>query len=238
MRIVFCDDDVDVMEKLEKYLRSFFNENHMKQPEYYAYTNGEDLLKAEGRVDIAFLDVEMPGLSGITIGKKLKERYPYAKIFILTSYSDYLDEAMKFHVFRYLSKPLERNRLYRNMKDALYQINMDTKPVLIETTAEAVTKYADEVIMVEGDKHKVWVYTVDNIYESIQPMKYWETLLDIGSFYRIHRSYIINMKFVRSFDTATVKMKSSNDKDYIAYLARRRYVDFKNAYIRYLEAMK
>lgn len=238
MRIVFCDDDVSVMYKLEKYLRAYFTENKLKQPEYEAFTNGEELLRSDKRPDIAFLDVEMPGIDGITVGARLKERFPYVKVIMLTSFSDYLDEAMKFHVFRYLSKPLEKSRLYRNMKDALYQISVDTKPVLIETVDESVTRFADEVIMVEADKHKVMVYTVDKIYESIQPMKHWETLLEIGSFYNVHRSYIVNMKFVRSFDTATIKMDSVSGVDYRAYMARRKYVGFKSAYIRYLEAMK
>lgn len=239
MRIVFCDDDESVMLKLERYLRTFFSESGLKQPEYAAYLCGEDLLESTERVDIAFLDVEMPGYSGIKVGAKLKQRYPYAKVFILTSYPDYLDEAMKFHVFRYLSKPLDKNRLYRNMKEALFQISIDTKPILIETVNDCVTRYADEVIMVEANKHKVRIHTVDQVYESIQPMKYWEnTLLEIGSFFQTHRSYIVNMKFVRSFDEAMIRLKLPSNPDFSAYLARRRYVAFKNTYIRYLEAIK
>ena len=48
----------------------------------------------------------------------LKERNKNIIIFVVTSYSEYLDEAMRFHVFRYLSKPLEKQRLFRNLKDA------------------------------------------------------------------------------------------------------------------------
>ena len=238
MRIVLCDDDKDVLNLLKKYLQEYFSSGRLAQPAYSEYMSGEELLNSDGRVDIAFLDVEMPGITGITVGKRLKEKYPYAKIFILTSYSDYLDEAMRFHVFRYLSKPLEKGRLYRNMKEALYQISIDTKPILIETANESVTRYADEVIMVESNKHIVKVFTVDQVYESTQPMKYWETFLDVGSFYKIHRSYIVNMKFVRSFDSAMVKMCGADGQIHWAYMARRRYVDFKHAYIRYLEAMK
>ncbi len=238
MRIVLCDDDKDVLNLLKKYLQEYFSSGRLAQPAYSEYMSGEELLNSDGRVDIAFLDVEMPGITGITVGKRLKEKYPYAKIFILTSYSDYLDEAMKFRVFRYLSKPLEKGRLYRNMKEALYQISIDTKPILIETANESVTRYADEVIMVESNMHIVKVFTVDQVYESTQPMKYWETFLDVGSFYKIHRSYIVNMKFVRSFDSAMVKMCGADGQIHWAYMARRRYVDFKHAYIRYLEAMK
>lgn len=238
MRIVLCDDDIAIMTKLERYLREFFTENKMKQPEYEAFTSGEELLSSEKRVDIAFLDVEMPGMDGITVGSRLKGRFPYAKIIILTSFPDYLDEAMKFHVFRYLSKPIDKNRLFKNMEDALNQIRVDTKPIFIETNDQSVTRYADEVIMVEAERHKVKVYTVDQVYHSIQPMKYWETLLDLGSFFQTHRSYIVNMKFVRSFDNATIVMNMAGNPDFRAYLARRRYVDFKNAYMRFLGVMK
>ena len=58
MRIVFCDDDISVMEKLEKYLRTFFADNGMAQPTYDAFTSGEELLSSEGRVDIAFLEAK------------------------------------------------------------------------------------------------------------------------------------------------------------------------------------
>lgn len=117
---------------------NFFADNGMAKPQYDTYISGEELLNSDGRVDIAFLDVEMPGITGITVGKRLKEKYPYAKIFILTSYSDYLDEAMRFHVFRYLSKPVDKKRLFRNMKDALYQLSIDTREVSIETKEQTV----------------------------------------------------------------------------------------------------
>lgn len=108
MRIVMCDDDIAMLEKLTKCLRQFFSENGLSQPKYATYTNGEELLEKERNMDIAFLDVEMPGLSGIHVGAKLQKVNRYAKIFILTSYPDYLDEAMRFRVFCYLSKPLEK----------------------------------------------------------------------------------------------------------------------------------
>ena len=61
----------------------------------------------------------MPGMNGIYVGNELKKSNPAVIIFIVTSYSEYLDEAMRFHVFRYLSKPLEQQRFFRNMQDAV-----------------------------------------------------------------------------------------------------------------------
>ena len=70
MRIVLCDDDKDVLNLLEKYLQEYFSSCRLAQPVYSEYMSGEELLRTESRggmekVDIAFLDVEMLGLSGI-----------------------------------------------------------------------------------------------------------------------------------------------------------------------------
>lgn len=235
MRIVMCDDDVSVMEKLIKYLREYFSSNHLPQPEYAAYTSGEALLEKEEAFDIAFLDVEMPGISGIHVGAKLQKRNRYAKIFILTSYLDYLDEAMKFHVFRYLSKPLDKNRLFRNMKEALYQISIDTRPVLIETKKETFTRTAEDIVMVESLSRQVLVHAIDQDYTSIQPMKHWYLLTKIGCFYQTHRSYVINMKYVTAFTNNSITLTIPSKGKISAYLTRRRYQEFKKAYMFYLE---
>lgn len=243
MRIVLCDDDERILVQLRSWLQEYFEENGLCQPEYVAYTDGDELLAREdraeaGRVDIAFLDVEMPGTSGIHVGARLQNRNPYLKIFIVTCYADYLDEAMKFHVFRYLSKPLDRARLFRNMRDALHQLNMDTRPILIETDGETVTRYADEIVMVEAMGRKVTVHAVDRRYESVQRMGEWEKLLDIGCFVQTHRSFIINMKYVSSFSDNLISLTAPDGAAYSAYVARRRYRNFKDAYMLYVGTMR
>ncbi len=243
LRLLFCDDDPAVPAQLEAALREYFDGRSLPQPEYISYTSAGAMLSelcrfGAPRPDIAFLDVEMPGISGIEAGARLQAVYPYIKIFILTSHADYLDDAMRFHVFRYLSKPLEKSRLFRNMDDALYQLTVDTRPVLIETAGKSVTRCAQEIIMAEAQGRRVIIHTLDGSYESTQGMKYWESLLDIGSFYRPHRSYIINMKYVRSFSSTLITLNTPNGVQYTAYLARRRCQEFKNAYMLYVEASR
>lgn len=241
MRILFCDDDPNIPTQLEDCLREYFIQRSLPQPEYASYLDGAALLtdcQFAPHPDIAFLDVEMPGVSGIRVGAELQEKYPYMKIFILTSYADYLDDAMRFHVFRYLSKPLDKARLFRNMDDALYQLSVDTCPVLIERQGTTLTCHAHEIILVETHGRQVLVHTTGGSHETTQPMKRWECLLDIGSFYRVHRAYIVNMRYVRSFTAAAVALEAPDGSPYTAYLSRRRYQDFKNAYLLYMEASK
>lgn len=237
MRIVFCDDDPRVLAQLEGILQEFFQKSPLCRPDYASYTTGEELLEREGKVDIAFLDVEMPGLSGIHTGVQLQKRNPHIKIFIVTSYGDYLDEAMRFQVFRYLSKPLDKKRIFRNMKDALYQLDVETKPVAIETAEGVTTRYADEIVMVESARKGSVIHTTDTVYQSVRPMKYWEKLLEIGGFYQTHRSYIVNMKYVHAFSGGVIDLSVPQGEERVAYLSRRRYRDFKKTYMFYVEAM-
>lgn len=238
MRILLCDDDPAVLQQMERLLRKFFQQIGAKPPEIALYTDGEKLIQSRDTGEIAFLDVEMPGLSGIYTGERLKKANPRIKIFILTSYMDYLDEAMKFHVFRYLSKPVDEKRLFRNMKEALYQIEMETEPVPIETKDGIIVRQAEEIVYIETDRRKTNIITVDQVYETVHPMRDWDDLLQIGCFFQTHRSFIVNMRYVTSFTKDTVTLAGPDGQAYTAYLTKRNYSSFKNAFYLYLESTR
>lgn len=237
MRILFCDDNLEILNQLQKYVSEFFKELGGKQPEYAAYLNGDSLLRNEQFADIAFLDVEMPGRSGIHVGAKLKESNPRIKIFIVTSFPDYLDEAMRFQVFRYLSKPIDKNRLFRNLKDALYQYNIDSQKISINTSSGLVVLPSDEIVCFESDQCKVLIYTTDGIIQTTDNIEYWRKTLSLPCFFSTYRSYIVNMRFVFKINKDSVELKYG-DMSKTAYLARRKYTEFKDTYLLYLESMR
>lgn len=240
MRVLACDDDKAVLSVLKEYLLEFFGSDSSALPELHFYSDSKLLLEAEEQAppaDIAFLDVEMPGITGIDLGARLMAQNPHIKIFIVTSYPDYLDDAMRFHVFRYLSKPLNKDRLFRNLRDALYQLSVDTRPVLIETGEESVTLRADEIVLVESQGRKSCIQAVDRRYPSVQTMRFWEQTLT-GGFFQPHRSFLINMKYVRRFSSDLITLAAPDGREYTAYLTRRRYKEFKNTYLLYVEAMR
>ncbi|MCI8748424.1 MAG: response regulator, partial [Lachnospiraceae bacterium] len=86
MRILICDDDIYISSILQQYIQEFFSKNKLASPEILRYENGEALLSDTGEKDIVFLDIEMPGLSGIHTGRKLKQSNRNVIIFIITSY--------------------------------------------------------------------------------------------------------------------------------------------------------
>ena len=237
MRILFCDDNPEITATLRSYVGDFFRNIGGLEPEYAAYDSGDRLLKNEQKADIAFLDVEMPGLSGIHVGAKLKEYNPQIKIFIVTSHPDYLDEAMRFHVFRYLSKPIDKSRLFRNLKDAIYQYSMETREYPIVTESGLVVKRAEEIVCVETQQRKCIVHTTDGIYISHETMEYWKKTLSIPCFHSPHKSYIINMRYVSEIRKDTILLHYKG-KEKEAYLARRKFTEFKDTYLLYLESVQ
>ena len=185
--------------------------------------------------DLVFLDIEMPGMNGIYIGNELKKANKNVIIFVVTSYSEYLDDAMRFHVFRYLSKPLDRSRFLRNMKDALTYYNSITVKIPVETRQGLYSFPASQIIAIEAQSRKVIVHTVQQDFDSIYTMDYWLNLLPKNSFFQTHRSFIINLDHVVDFDHFTIHL---SNPQLTAYLTRRKYSSFKNAYLLYLESMR
>jgi len=235
MRILICDDDALVVEQLKGYIKLFFEKISVKCPEISCFSDGESLLADNGDKDILFLDIEMPGINGIYVGNELKKANDRIITFIVTSYPEYLDEAMRFHVFRYLSKPLDKQRFFRNMKDAVDLYNTITVKVPVETRQGIHTLLASSIIMIEAQGRKVTVHTILQDFESVHNMEYWLKLLPQNCFFQTHRSFIVNFEHISDFDHTLVHLA---DNQFRAYLTKRKYSAFKDAYLLYLETTR
>lgn len=235
MKIFICDDDVSIQEQLKSLLMTYFKKNNFPQPEIKTFNSGDDLLMSKEYPDILFLDIEMSGVNGICVGNNLHKQNSNIIIIVITSYSEYLDDAMRFNVFRYLSKPIDKVRLYNNLNDAIAKYNSLNSTIEIKCDDEFYTISTNDIIMIETDKRKSLIHTTTRNYVSTHNMKHWETVLNTGSFYRCHRCYIINMKYVYKHNSSMISLY--NDKN-IAYITTRKYPEFKSKYLMYLECNK
>lgn len=235
MRILICDDDTNIIQQLQNYIIEYFGNVNLKVPEIIAFEQGEALLAAATADDIIFLDIELPDKSGIYVGRELKNRYKDLIIFIITSYTEYLDDAMRFSIFRYILKPIDKKRLFRNMKDALFLYNSTNIKVPVNTKEAVYTVNVSDIIYVEAQGRTVTVYTTDETYISLNNMAYWADTLNMPCFFQSHRSYIVNMKYVSKFNHFLIYLC---DNQYTAYLTKRKYTQFKDHYFLYLESTR
>lgn len=235
MRIAICDDDALMREQIQKHIKAYFEKTCAKCPEIICFSDGEALLSDKREKDILFLDIEMPGVNGIYVGNELKRANKNIIIFVVTSYSEYLDDAMRFQVFRYLSKPLEPHRFFRNMKDAMNLYHTITVRIPIETKQGVHTLPACSIIAIEAFGRKVIVHSTIRDFESVHNMQYWLELLPKNYFFQTHRSFIVNFEHVMDFDHTLVHMAGGL---FSAYLTKRKYSAFKEAYLLYLESSR
>lgn len=231
MKVILCDDELKYSEQLKEYITEYHRKTKTTIPEMDIYTSGEDIIGHRITGDIAFIDVELDGISGIHVAEFLQKQNEYMIIFIVTSFQEYLDEAMKIRVFRYLTKPVDKNRFFRNYKDALTSYLTLSVSLPIETK-EGVELIAErDIIMVEASDRKIYVHTIQGSYISIHNMNHWREILNKSSFFQSHRSYIVNFHHVKRFDHFMIYMQ---EPEFRAYLTKRKYTEFKRAFFSYI----
>ena len=233
MTIAIVYDELETRQYMQGLVTQYLAETG-RMAQLVFYPDGASFLVGCEHPDIVLMDIEMPGMNGIYVGNELKKSNPAVIIFIVTSYSEYLDEAMRFHVFRYLSKPLEQQRFFRNMQDAVNLYHTSTLLIPVETKNGVHAISATDIIVVEATERKVMVYTVQKSYESVRNMAYWLDTLPKSCFFQTHRSFIINLGHITDFDHTLIHLTNQ----LTAYLTRRKYRTFKDAYLLYLESMR
>lgn len=231
MRILICDDDHNIIEELKEYLNEYFAQTDSIMPEIAAFSDGNSLLADSGANDLVFLDIEMPGLNGISVGNALKKKYPHVFIFITTYHEQYLDDAMDVPVFRYLLKPLDKKRLFRNLDAVMHAYCDLVFPVAIDTGTSVVTLSAADIIFIETQAKATLVHTVSGTYSTKASLVSWMNTLSSNSFFQTHKGYLVNMRHIKSFEKNLISFHSCEEQ---AYLSRRKCKEFKKRYFFYI----
>lgn len=236
MNIFICDDDNLVCEQIKTLCESYYIEHKLKRPDIYIFHSGEDILASDIKPDIVYLDIQMSGIDGIAVGNSLVKSYPAAIIIIITSFPEYLDEAMRFHVFRYISKPVESKRFMRNLEDAISEFNSIGGRIIVKCKGKTYVLSAKDIIMVEVNPHcrNLTIHTVSDTYTTTQTLASIKSMLPSGSFYQSHRCYIVNMNYIMSYNNSRIYMENHLYAD----IALRKYNDFFNTYSAFLTTLR
>jgi two-component system, LytTR family, response regulator LytT len=160
-------------------------------------------------VDILFLDIQMPVLSGTNLLKTLQ--YPPATIFT-TAYSEYAIEAFDLNAVDYLLKPFSFERFLQSVNKAKAFLNRKEGPSVFEPTQsekEFLTMKVDgkiekiiikDIVYIEGLKEYIKIVTPTRNYVTLESMKNMEETLAPHDFVRAHKSYIVSKKRVQSLE--------------------------------------
>lgn len=232
MRIAICDDNKDFACNLKESVENILNQLGESNYSIDIFHSGDDLLSDSTTKDLVFLDIEMPGKNGIYVGNVLKKEHPRVIVIIITSFSEYIDDAMRFDVFRYISKPINMQRLFRNIKDAIELYKNTNYYVAIEADGELFKILSDEIIMLESIGHKVKIITEKGIFNVNDSLLNWREKLNIPSFFLSHKSFLVNIKYVDRIKDGIIFLKNGK---YQAYLSRRKNIEMRKKLLLYVE---
>jgi DNA-binding LytR/AlgR family response regulator len=161
-----------------------------------AASAGEALALARDlRHDVVFLDVEMPGLSGVEAAPLVRDRREPPAVVFVTAHEHYAIDAFAVEAFDYLLKPVDPDRLARVVERLRERTIEDVQPVeKIAVVAGGGTELLDfdQVHYVQADGDYSRVHTYDRSYLSTASLGELEEKLG-ARFARIHRSYIVNL---------------------------------------------
>lgn len=139
MRIAICDDDAADLAAEYEIIGSVLDEKGVEYS-FNKFSEPSELLAADG-FDIAFLDVEMDGMTGIDLARRLHEINKDCLVFFITNYSVYLDSAFDVNAIRYLTKPIDRARLSSGIDSALERIEAAENFTEIKSAIESEVNY-------------------------------------------------------------------------------------------------
>ncbi|BDS10720.1 LytR/AlgR family response regulator transcription factor [Aureispira anguillae] len=159
-----------------------------------------EYLKSE-RVDLVFLDIHLPKISGIDF-LKIMSQPPL--IILTTAFQDYALESYEFDVVDYLLKPFSFQRFVKAITKAAERNTLMSSKITTEPTAvlkkelfiksgyEHFKVVIDDIIYIKSDADYSEIFVGNKKYLSPKPLRYWEENLQAHQFTRIHKSYIMN----------------------------------------------
>jgi two-component system LytT family response regulator len=216
LQIVIIDDEQDAVEVLSKLLSNFTSVKLKILGTANNLSNGVKLIK-ETNPDLVFLDIDMPGKNGMAIYEYFKE--PKFKVIFVTAYEKYAIDAIKKSAFDYILKPVNIIELQEALKKVSEELVHEQKQQELEDkismlcTAEIEGKNiildVENGFIMENTKN-IEYCRADQSYSIVvtyvgkeilvtKSLKELQELLPDNQFYRTHKSYLVNVHYIRKF---------------------------------------
>ena len=210
MKIAVCEDNAEDRMLICGYIHDYMT-RHSYEAEIIPFTNGEALLKAfpSESFQLLFLDIYLPGISGIETAKKIREMDQHCKLMFITTSPDFMAESFTVQTSDYVIKPIKRENMDRTMTvfyDALERSSRKIEVPIGRGGNVGIALSKIEYIEAFG---KLTVFSMhESVVETQLTISEVEDMLGGEPFLRCHRSYIVNMNHVKDIYDDSFQMKN------------------------------
>ena len=242
LRAVIVDDEPKSLENLKIICEEFISNISVIR----LCRNVHDAMIAikEHKPDIVFLDIQMQHETGFDLLAKMED-IDFEIIFV-TAYSEFAIKAFKFSAIDYLLKPIDieelrtavakvqqkrlgkTSRRLKILQDNLFDATVDTSKIALPSADGLVFIKTNDILYCEASSNYTIFYTAENKkYIVSRTLKEYEELLSDHNFFRIHHSYLVNLKVIKKYvkgDGGYVILTNDVTLD----VSKRKRVDFLN----------
>jgi DNA-binding LytR/AlgR family response regulator len=180
---------------LKKWAEMTYNDFSMHQfdsAEAFIFEYEEDR-----RYDMLFIDIQMKGMNGIDMAKKIRTLDETVNIVFITAYPDFMQSGYDVNALHYLIKPVDEKKLFDVLDKALVKMSENIEPVIIRTKENVLMKIdADSIIYIEAVAHDTKIRTSNGDIDAKESITDMSLKLDEG-FFRCQRSFIVSLKYIK-----------------------------------------
>lgn len=209
IKCVIVDDEPHAVELLERHVAA-----HEDLQLLLATTSPVEAINKvnEGEVDLLFLDVKMPGISGLDVINLIQDK---AKVVFCTAYRKFAYEGFEHDIIDYLLKPITIDRFNRSIEKVKKALEVDktakSKGALVikgDIRNSRVSINFEDIEIVEALGNYCAIYAKGKKHMCLSRLKTIEAQLPITDFIRVHNSFVIAIKKVIQFSITGIKMKN------------------------------
>ncbi|MEG0759459.1 MAG: LytTR family DNA-binding domain-containing protein [Raoultibacter sp.] len=213
MNVIICDDDICDQQTIASSVDRWVCLHQMKDAVVTrCFSSAENLLEAwkDGLVvDVAFLDIEIPGeLSGLEVAQIIRQTNDQVAIAFVTNYSEYACDGYKVNALRYIKKPISDDSVFECLDIAYRQWNFaQASSMFIDVKKQKTVLPHKQIIYIETQKHYLSIYRT-----CMKPLEIRSCIADIIGilpdelFLQCHRCFIVNVLYIRNMTRTTLTL--------------------------------
>lgn len=223
--IAICDDEEFYRVQCRNMCEVIFK-NYGQKVEILEFASANELIGSKKQLDLVFLDIDMPGLTGIEAKRMLAKAQPRAAIIFITNYPEYKDVAFGRNVEYFIEKPLAIKEIYHAVTQINKDLSFDDDNIIVNYKRVILS----QVRYIKGEDKYVRFVLYGGNYEIVRgTMNEWEEKLKDKPFFRIHKSYIVNLQWMKNIDGTKLNLKNGGSIPISRQLKKRlleEYCDF------------